>query len=471
VPTANDTPHDIIVIGGGSAGLMAAIAASAGGARVLILEKGGKLGRKLGISGGGRCNVTNNKDTAELIKHIPGNGKFLYSALSQFGSRDIIAFFERLGIRLKEEDNGRMFPVTDSAKTVVDTLIKQVRRQGVEIRLDCPVRRVLYRGGKVEGVLLHNGETVRASRVIVAVGGKSVPRTGSTGDGYAWAMEAGHTVTPLYPTEVPLVSREPFIRRRELQGLSLRDVALTVWNAKGKPAVTHRGDMLFTHFGLSGPAALRCSQFVVKELAKAGLPVMTELPSAPGVPNADVGMEIGMEKGTRSGETGEADGEAAPSATVRLTIDLFPDVPEHDLYERVISAARAEPKKMVKTVLRQMLPDRIVPVLLNKAELDGEAACGGVSGKSWTVLSRLMKAFPVEVSGTLSLEEAFVTGGGVHLKEIDPKTMQSKIVEGLYFCGEILDVHGYTGGYNITAAFATGYAAGKHAAESVRVNL
>lgn len=424
--------YDIIVIGGGSSGLMAAISASARGARVLLLEKGGKLGRKLGISGGGRCNVTNNKDIEELIKHIPGNGRFLYSALSNFGSRDIIAFFENLGIRLKEEDNGRMFPVSDSAKTVVEALVGQVRRQGVDIRLNCPVKKVLYRDGKVEGVLLREGETILCPRVIVAVGGKSVPRTGSTGDGYEWAMDAGHTITPLFPTEVPLVSDEPFIRRRELQGLSLRDVTLTVWNEKGKKVVAHRGDLLFTHFGLSGPIALRCSQFVVKELAKA--------------------------------DKREMAGSAEPF--VLLTIDLYPDRSEQELYELTLQAAKAEPKKIVRNVLRSFLPERLIPLMLNAAELEGNLTFHNIPKRQWTQLSRLMKAFPVKAHGTLSLEEAFVTGGGVNLKEIDPKTMQSKFTEGLYFCGEILDVHGYTGGYNITAAFATGYTAGKHAAET-----
>lgn len=236
--------YDVIVIGGGSAGLMASIAASRDGAKVLLVDKGDKLGRKLGISGGGRCNVTNNKDMDELIKHIPGNGRFLYSAFTHFGNRDIIAFFENLGIHLKEEDNGRMFPISDKAKTVVDALIGQVRRQGVEIRTNSPVKKVLYADSRVSGVQLQGGETLSSRAVIVASGGCSVPHTGSTGDGYAWAEAGGHTITPLFPTEVPLTSKEPFIRSRELQGLSLRDVTLSVLNAKGKTIIAHRGDMI-----------------------------------------------------------------------------------------------------------------------------------------------------------------------------------------------------------------------------------
>ncbi|MFC6231727.1 NAD(P)/FAD-dependent oxidoreductase [Paenibacillus allorhizosphaerae] len=415
--------YDVIVIGGGSAGLMASVAASESGAKVLLIDKGDKLGRKLGISGGGRCNVTNNKELDELIKHIPGNGKFLYSALSNFGNKDIIAFFERLGIRLKEEDNGRMFPVTDKAKTVVDALVRQIRQQGVDIRVNAPVDEVLYERDQVAGVRLKSGDQLRSHTVIIASGGKSVPHTGSTGDGYIWAERAGHSITELFPTEVPLTSKAPFIRSRELQGLSLREVSLTVWNAKGKMLVSHYGDMIFTHFGISGPISLRCSQFVVKELAKTG-----------------------------AGE-------------VLLTIDLFPDKSVDEIYEETLRLAKNEPKKAAKNVLKSFLSDRLIPILLQKANLDEQVTYDHIPKQQWLELSKIIKNFPVPVDGTLSIEEAFVTGGGVHLKEIDPKTMESKKMRGLYFCGEILDIHGYTGGYNITAAFSTGYAAGKSAAE------
>ncbi|MBP1964694.1 NAD(P)/FAD-dependent oxidoreductase [Paenibacillus aceris] len=415
--------YDVIVIGGGSAGLMASIAASRQGAKVLLLDKGDKLGRKLGISGGGRCNVTNNKDMDDLIKHIPGNGRFLYSALTQFGNRHIIDFFEGLGIRLKEEDNGRMFPVSDKAKTVVDALIGQVRKQGVEIRMSSPVKRVLYQDGSVQGVLLHSGEKMNSRAVVIASGGCSVPHTGSTGDGYAWAEAGGHTITQLFPTEVPLTSKEAFIRSRELQGLSLREVTLSVWNAKGKVVISHRGDMLFTHFGLSGPIALRCSQFVVKELAK------TE------------------------------------RREVLLTVDLFPDLSMDDLYKESMALAKADAKKAIKNVLKPLLSERLIPMLLERSGLDDQLTYDNIPKQKWLDLCKLMKAFPVHIHGTLSIEEAFVTGGGVHLKEIDPSTMQSKLVNGLYFCGEVLDIHGYTGGYNITAAFSTGYMAGLSAAQ------
>ncbi|KIL39264.1 hypothetical protein SD70_20875 [Gordoniibacillus kamchatkensis] len=415
--------YDVIVIGGGPSGLMACIAASAGGAKVLLADKGDKLGRKLGISGGGRCNVTNNKEPQELIKHIPGNGRFLHSALAAFGPRDIIDFFGGLGIAFKEEDRGRMFPLSDKAKTVVDALVAQVRRQGVDIRTDCPVRELLLGDGRVHGIRLRSGEEVRSRCVVVATGGKSVPHTGSTGDGYAWAKAAGHTITELYPTEVPITSRDAFILDKELQGLSLRGIELTVCNDKGKPIVTHEGDMIFTHFGISGPAALRCSQFVVKELKRSG---------------ADA---------------------------VRLTIDLFPDRSVDEVAAESLQLAGQEPKKALKNVLRGYVPERLIPLLLKKAGLDETVTFDHIPKGPWQELARLLKAFPLRATGTLSIEEAFVTGGGVSLKEIDPRTMQSKLAEGLFFCGEILDVHGYTGGYNITAAFSTGHSAGAHAAE------
>lgn len=418
---------DVIVVGGGPAGLMASIAAAEGGARTLLLDKGDKLGRKLGISGGGRCNVTNNKDAQELIRFLPGNGRFLHSALSQFGSREIVAYFEELGIRLKEEDHGRMFPVSDKAKTVVDTLVNQVRQSGVTVRTHQAVERIVYEDGRVAGVRLASGEELRSRSVIAAAGGKSVPHTGSTGDGYAWAIEAGHTVTELYPTEVPITSDEPWIASRELQGLSLRDVKLTVLDGRGKEVVSHEGDMIFTHFGLSGPAALRCSQFVVKTL--------------------------------RAGR-----------GPVTVAIDLFPDEKEERLAADWGTASRSDPRKAVKTLVRQKATERLVPLLLRLAGLDPEEGVANVPKAKWQQLARISKAFPVSASGTLSIEEAFITGGGIHVKEVDPKTMESKLMPGLYFCGEILDVHGYTGGYNITAAFSSGRAAGTAAAAAAEAS-
>lgn len=413
--------YDAIVIGGGSAGLMASIAASRDGASVLLLDKGNKLGRKLGISGGGRCNVTNNKDIDELIKHIPGNGRFLHSSFSNFNNKDIISFFENLGISLKEEDNGRMFPVSDKAKTVVDTLVNQVRKQGVKIILNAPVDHIRYDNGKVVGVRLKSGDVLNSRSVIVASGGKSVPQTGSTGDGYAWAEQAGHTITELFPTEVPLTSNEPFITSKELQGVSLRDVALSVWSPKGKKIIEHQGDMIFTHFGISGPIVLRCSQFVVKALKQFG------------------------------------------TGNIEVAVDLMPEKSKDEVYIETLKLTEKEPKKSVKNVLKAYLPEKLIPLLLQKSGLSDGLTFDNIPKQDWLILSQLIKRFPIRVYGTLSIEDAFVTGGGVNLKEIDPKTMESKLMKGLFFCGEILDIHGYTGGYNITAAFSTGYTAGLNA--------
>src|SRR5699024_7257664 len=246
---------------------MAAIAAGENGAKTMLLEKGRKLGTKLAISGGGRCNVTNRLPEDEVIKHIPGNGKFLYSPFSVFNNYDIIDFFKEMGVALKEEDHGRMFPVSNSAKTVVNALINKLDELGAEVFMNSPVKAVHYDENE-HTIILENGSKIDTKSLVIAVGGKAVPHTGSTGDGYAWAKKAGHTVTALYPTEVALTSNEKFIQDKSLQGLSLRDVALSVLNKNNKPIITHQMDMIFTHFGISGPAVLRCSQFVVKELMR-----------------------------------------------------------------------------------------------------------------------------------------------------------------------------------------------------------
>lgn len=417
---------DVIVIGGGPSGLMAAIAAAEQGAEVALLDKGNKLGRKLGISGGGRCNVTNVKEIDELITYIPGGGRFLYSAFSLFSNRDIIAFFEGLGIALKEEDNGRMFPVSDKAKSVVDALIGKARSLGVHLLVHHPVKEIRYGEGRTLGVTLEGGKTIDARAIVVATGGKSVPHTGSTGDGYPWAQQAGHTITDLYPTEVPIVSREPFIQSRELQGLSLRNVRLSVLNPKGKIVVSHLGDMLFTHFGLSGPIALRCSGFIRSVKQKNG------------------------------------------GQDVTLMLDLFPDLSTEELEQQLRNLAADEPKKALKNVLKGTLPERLLPLLFARAGLAAETTFEQLPKGPWQAFVAELKTFGIQVSGTRSFEEAFVTGGGVHLKEIDPRTMGSKLMDGLYFCGEVLDIHGYTGGYNITAAFTTGYTAGHHAGQEAR---
>lgn len=399
---------------------MAAISAAEFGANTLLLEKGNKLGTKLAISGGGRCNVTNRLPQKELIANIPGNGKFLYSAFSVFNNYDIIDFFEEMGVGLKEEDHGRMFPTSNSAKSVVDTLINKLNELKVEIKKNTPVQDIFF-SETLHIILLENGEEVHTKSVVMAVGGKSVPYTGSTGDGYAWAKKAGHTVTDLYPTEVALKSNESFIKDKSLQGLSLRDVALTVLNQKRKPIITHKMDMVFTHFGISGPAVLRCSQFVVKEIIK------------------------GREK-------------------VLMSLDTLPGVNKSELNEQIVNLIDENPRKSFKNVIKGIIPERLLTFILNKNNIDDELKAGNVSKEMIELVVSSIKEFDFYVNGYLPIEKAFVTGGGISTKEIVPNTMASKIMERLFFCGEILDIHGYTGGYNITSALVTGRLAGMNAA-------
>ncbi|SEQ08895.1 hypothetical protein SAMN05216232_1511 [Virgibacillus subterraneus] len=412
--------YDVIIIGGGPSGLMASIAAAESGAKTMLIEKGKKLGTKLAISGGGRCNVTNRLPEDEVIKHIPGNGKFLYSPFSVFNNYDIIDFFEGMGVGLKEEDHGRMFPASNSAKTVVNALINKLDELHVEVRMSTTVRAVHYDENE-HIIILNDDSKIHTKSLVIAVGGKAVPHTGSTGDGYEWAKKAGHTVTELYPTEVALTSNEPFIKNKSLQGLSLRDVALTVLNKKSKPIITHQMDMIFTHFGISGPAVLRCSQFVVKELMKG-------------------------------------------QNEVQMILDVLPDEQEEKLIQSILSSMEENPKKSIKNILKGLIPERLLTYILNKHQVSEEQKAATVSKEIIRTIVHDIKHFSFNVNGSLSLDKAFVTGGGVSIKEVVPNTMQSKIMHGLYFCGEILDIHGYTGGYNITSALVTGRLAGINAA-------
>jgi predicted Rossmann fold flavoprotein len=419
--------YDVIVIGGGPSGLMAAIAAGESGAKVLLIDKGEKLGRKLAISGGGRCNVTNRLPIDEMIKHIPGNGRFLYSAFSLFNNEDIITFFKKLGIELKEEDHGRMFPVSDKSQSVIDALLQRISKLRIKVLTNRPVKTVHYHDGHVKSVQLKNGESYETHAVVIAVGGRSVPHTGSTGDGYAWAEKAGHTITELFPTEVPVTSNEPFIKEKKLQGLSLRSIGLSVLNQKGKAVITHKMDMIFTHFGISGPAVLRCSQFIVKELKKSS------------------------------------------KKEVIVSLDIFPDKKEEALFQELSTLLKKEPKKSVKNLLKGFLPERYLLFLLEENDIDPTIQAATLSNEKLRNFVESCKKFRFTVNGTLPIEKAFVTGGGVSIKEIEPKTMASKLMPGLYFCGEILDIHGYTGGFNITSALVTGRLAGLNAGQSSKI--
>lgn len=412
--------YDVAIIGGGPSGLMAAIGAAEQGARTILIEKGSKLGKKLAISGGGRCNVTSRLPKEKIIEHIPGNGQFLYSAFSVFDNEDIIDFFENLGVKLKEEDHGRMFPASNSAKDVVQALLTKLDQLNVKVMTNTSVAALDY-GADIHTVILANQMKINVKSIVVAVGGASVPHTGSTGDGYPWAKKAGHTITDLYPTEVPLLSNQQFIQEKELQGLALRDVRLTVKNKDNKPIVSHQMDMLFTHFGISGPAVLRCSQFVVKLLNK-------------------------------------------DHQQVSVYIDAIPEQNQEQLYQTYSQLIDQSGKKSVKNVLKGIVPERYLLFILNKNNINPELKCANLSREKLRAIIKELKAFEIVIHASLPIEKAFVTGGGVSIKEVIPTTMASKFVERLFFCGEILDIHGYTGGYNITAALITGRLAGQNAA-------
>ncbi|MDW8547062.1 BaiN/RdsA family NAD(P)/FAD-dependent oxidoreductase [Staphylococcus pseudoxylosus] len=417
--------YQTIIIGGGPSGLMAAAAASKLSNSVLLIEKKKGLGRKLKISGGGRCNVTNRLPYDEIIKNIPGNGKFLYSPFSVFDNESIIHFFESRGVSLKEEDHGRMFPISNKAQDVVDALIHTLQQNKVAVKEEATVASISYTDNQTFQVSLNDQQSFESQSLVIATGGTSVPQTGSTGDGYRFAEQLGHSITELFPTEVPITSAESFIKNKRLKGLSLKDVALSVLKKNGKTRITHQMDMLFTHFGISGPAALRCSQFVYKE-----------------------------QKNQKQQE-------------IQMQIDAFPELTKNELELKIRDLLENTPDKYIKNSLHGLIEERYLLFIIEQADIPDDLTAHHISNAQINNIVALLKGFTFYVNSTLSIEKAFVTGGGVSLKEIQPKTMMSKIVPGLFLCGEVLDIHGYTGGYNITSALVTGHVAGTNASEFI----
>ncbi|MDG4965643.1 NAD(P)/FAD-dependent oxidoreductase [Lactococcus lactis] len=417
--TKSAKTFDVIVVGAGPSGMMAAISAAQNGAKVALIDKNKKVGKKLLMTGGGRCNVTNARSVDEILTNVPGNGRFLHSAFFQFSNLDIIEFFESNGVKLKEEDHGRMFPITDKSKTIVDALFNKILSLHVSYFPSQAVDKLLIENGAVIG-LETDSESFLSPTIILSTGGRAYPSTGSTGDGYRLARSAGHSISQLYATESALISDEPFILDKSLQGISLREIKLSVLNSKGKAIISHQHDLLFTHFGISGPAALRCSSFINQLLAK---------------------------------------GEKM----VTVSLDQFPEKKLGSLKNELTSLSKTD--KSIKNAFSGLTQERMLLFILEKAGIDPSLSAKTLSEQQIDKIASLFKNWQITISKTLPIEKSFVTGGGVSLKEINPKSMESKQTQGLFMTGELLDINGYTGGYNITCAFVTGFVAGKHAAQ------
>ena len=410
---------NIIVVGGGAAGLLAGIAATELGAQVMILEKMRTPGRKMLITGKGRCNITNNCEIAEIIRNLPGNGRFLNSALHRFSNDDMIYLLESHGLQTKVERGGRVFPVTDKAKDVVDTLLNIYREKGGKLLVDQTVSKILIENGCVAGVVTNDGNKYTADAVIITTGGASYPGTGSDGNGFTLAKACGHTIITLKPSLVPLESDSEYIK--SLQGLSLRNVKASICCGE-KVLASEFGEMLFTHFGFSGPIILSLSKAVAEAFA-----------------------------------TGNKD--------LDLIIDLKPALDVQKLDLRIQRDFANYLRKQLVNGMKDLLPGRLISVVLDAAFLNPDKPINQVSKEERSRLVYNLKNLSFPITGTRPLAEAIVTAGGVSTKEINPKTFESKIVKKLYFAGEVIDVDGYTGGYNLQAAFSSGYAAGYAAAQ------
>jgi predicted Rossmann fold flavoprotein len=409
--------YEVIVIGGGAAGLMAAGQAAAIGAHTLLLEKMDQPGRKLFITGKFRCNLTNTAPIPEFIQHFGLNGRFLRQAFHRFSNEDLVRFFHDLGISTVTERGGRVFPASGRSQDVVQALVKWCGRCGVEIKTYTPVEKLLMNERQIEGVRVPDGE-IQGGAVIIATGGASYPGTGSTGDGYRLAEEAGHQIVPIRPALVPLTTRGEVAQ--ELQGLSLRNVSVRV-HVDGKQHSQKFGEMLFTHFGVSGPVILTLSRQVVDAL-EAGKPVS-------------------------------------------IYIDLKPALEDDKLNARLLRDLDSGGKKQFHSMLKGLLPRKMIPVCLDVTAIPGDKACHQITSEERHRLHKFLKDFRLEVDGHRGFRHAIVTAGGVDLREIDPRTMASRLVKGLYFGGEVLDVDADTGGYNLQAAFSTGWLAGRSAAQ------
>jgi hypothetical protein len=401
----------VVVVGGGAAGMMAAGTAASRGKRVLLIERNEKPGKKIYITGKGRCNVTNASDLNGYMRNIPTNPRFLYSALSRFFNDDLIALLDDMGIPTKIERGNRVFPASDKSSDIIKGLYRYVEQNGADVWFNTRVKDIMVENNAVRGVGLYDGRLVEASSVILATGGLSYPTTGSTGDGYTMAERLGHTVKPLMPSLVPLDIVEDWVK--SLQGLSLKNVKLSAY-AGGKRFFAEQGEMLFTHFGISGPLVLTLSRYMLDHNV----------------------------------------------TDIEIVLDLKPALTLQQLDERIRRDFSKYNNKQFKNSLGDLLPQKLIPVIVELSHIQQDKPVNQITKEERRNLAEMLKELKMHVLGLRSFKEAVITHGGVDVREIDPKTMESKLVKGLYFAGEIIDVDALTGGYNLQIAFSTGYLAG-----------
>ena len=410
----------VIVVGGGPAGMMAAITAAENGNDVTIIEKMPSFGRKLLITGKGRCNITSSLYMSEFIKNTPGNGRFLYSAFQNYTNKDIIEFLKRQGLEVKEERGNRIFPVTDKSIDVLNCFKKRIDELKIKCKLDTRVEKILIKNNEVLGVRT-NKEIIQTDKIILATGGKSYPLTGSTGDGYKIAKDLGHVITTIKPSLVPLEVYEKE-ECKKLQGLSLRNVGIKIIDSERKKMIYEDfGEMVFTHFGISGPIILSGSAHLARY--------------------KDIDYLL-------------------KKRYVNLSIDLKPALTEEQLDDRILRDFKEFKNKQFKHSLDKLLPQKLIPLIIELSGIDENKRVNEITKTERKRLVQLLKCFTITIKAFRPVEEAIITSGGINVREINPKTMESKIIKGLYFAGEIIDVDAYTGGFNLQIAYSTGYTAG-----------
>lgn len=402
----------VLVVGGGAAGMMAAITAAKNGHDVWLIEKNEKLGKKLYLTGKGRCNVTNASDFEVIFNSIISNPKFLYSALYAFSNYNVMEFFERLGVKMKIERGNRVFPWSDKSSDIINALIKELKKLNVKMLLNTNVKGVISHDKNFDHVILDGQGVLKGDAVIIATGGLSYPATGSTGEGYSFAKANGHTIVPLQPSLVPLTIKEGYIG--ELQGLSLKNVSISLYSNE-ELVYNDFGEMLFTHFGVSGPLILSGSSYITKERLESGL---------------------------------------------KLKIDFKPALDEEQLNLRILKDFEENKNKSFKNSLDRLLPKKLIPVIIEYSKIPYNKKVNEITKHERLTLIKCLKGFTITVTGKRGYNEAIITRGGINVREIEPSTMQSKFVSGIYFAGEVIDTDALTGGFNLQIAWSTGYLSG-----------